>query len=268
MRLMIAGLTLLMSLFFSTATAGDEATVWLEKLAAIYKKAPLSADYRAEMKMNQMGSEMTSVMTGKVTFKDRNHQRMELDIAMTMGENKIQMTMLTVSDGTTLWVDSSMPMGRQVNKMTIADVEDMMKSAGINGLAGGNVSMDQLVESMQESMDVSLVSVKDGKVTLNAVYKEIKIDPENPMAATLAARQDSRMLMILDEKDIFPLEMKIFMPKTETVPNISMVMTNLKMIKESELPAGVFSYTPPEGVQVIDIGAQMKAANQQQSHDH
>ena len=256
-----------LALIASFSSAGDDAEKWLEKVAAVYAKAPLTIDYRADMDINQMGMQMNSKMSGTITFKDKKHQRMELKVKMNMGGNDMDMTMTTVNDGKTMWVDSNMPMMRQVSKMDLTEAEEMMKEAGLGNMAGGGMSMGQLVESMKESMDVTVASIKDGKVTLNAVYKEMKVDPESPMAPAVAQRQDTRMVMILDEKNIFPMEMQMFTPKDAEKAGMVMHMENLKYVKEADLPADVFSFTPPEGVQVIDMGEQYKAAKQQ-GHGH
>ena len=250
--------------------AGEDADKWLEKMAAVYAKAPLSADYTADMDIEQMGMKMHSKMSGKIIFKDTKHQRMELNVEMDMGGRKMNMTMNTINDGKTMWIDTSMPMGRQVSKMDLDQADQMMKDAGFGSMAGGGLSMDKIVESMKESMDVTVESVKDGKVTLSATYKEVNIEASNPMAGAMSERQNTRMVMVLDEKNIFPLQMSMFIPKDAEKAGIVMNMTNLKYLKESDIPEGTFSFSPPEGVPVIDIGAQMKKAtqNQHQGHQH
>lgn len=251
--------TLVVGLLLIPATAWGEATPeaqkWLENIVKVYDKAPLKVDL--EMTIGAMAGAGGGTVRGNLILKDRTHQRVEMSMDMGGGPQgqSMKVGILSVTDGTTTWNEMDMgAMGKQVIKLALADAEELAQGPG---LAPGIGSMDPVsqIENLSKMMDLELKGVEGGRVTLEGkITEEGRASIGNPQVPL------EKMTLILDEKTGFPLEMTMGAEE----PFITMKLSNLEFIADSELPEGAFDYTPPEGVPVMD-GAQlmkMRAAQQ------
>lgn len=247
-RFFAAGLLVLPLTAFGDAT--PEAQKWLQGLTAVYEKAPLEADLSGSI--NAQGQAMA--LNGKILLGDRTHQRVDLKMVMGAGPQGggMEIAMLTVTDGTHTWTEAGTPMGKQVIKVSLEDAEKLAAQTG--GLGAGMGSMDplSLAEQLSETVDFELIGTAGGKVTLTA-----KLDPED--RGIFGGAPVDSITLVLDEETSFPLELTVGGGEQ---PFIKMNLENLKFLKESEVPAGSFTYTPPEGVQVIDPVQMMKQQQQ------
>lgn len=224
------------------AESTPEAQKWIDGIATAYDRAPFQLELEGTM---GGGSPMQGILTGDILIKDRSHQRVSIRIEMAGQGGNMQMGMLTVSDGTHTWTEVSSPMGKQVIKISLEEAKKRVAQG--MGLGPGMGSMDPLAmtEQLSKTMDFELVGVVDGKATLQA-----KITEED--RAAFAGMQVDTITIVLDEKTGFPIRIEI----GGAQPFLTMNLNNMKFVKESDLPDDAFSYTPPEGVPVMD-GAQI-----------
>lgn len=241
---------LLMPMMIHAETTPD-AQKWIDSLAGFYDKAPFQVELGGTM--GGPGMPMSGSIEGVILVKDRTHQRAR--ISFTMGNPEqgqgMKMDMLTVSDGTTSWTEMATPMGKQVMKMTL---EEAKKMAEAGGAMPGMGSMDpfSLTDQLAATMDFKVASKEGGKVTLAGTFK----DPSTNM---MGGASIDGISLVLDEKTGFLDQIVVGGEQ----PILTMSVKNLSFLKASELEAGSFDYTPPEGVRVIDA-AQLKAMQGQQ----
>ena len=241
---------------------GGDAKPWLEKMMGVYDDGPFTVDYTAKLDLAQMGQPINGTLDGKITFGDREHTRMEMTMSlggmpgMTGGEGGegMQMKMLSVNDGTMTWTEIEMPaMGtRQVMKISTEDAAKLAASQGFGGLATNPTSMDPVaqLEMLAELIEFELVEATGGRVTLRG---KVTADAQEGLGQLGALGVDT-FVLVLDEKTAFPVEMRFGDP----TPVILMEFQNLKRMSESALPQGIFEYTPPEGVPVMDLAEMLK----------
>ncbi len=243
------------------AETSPEAQAWLEKMIAVYDQGPLTMDYVATIDLNQVGQEIQGDLDGTITYGDRRHMRMALKVklaGLAAGadpEEAMELSMLTVSDGETIWSDIDMALGRQVMRIAIEDAERLAASQG-SGFAGNPSSMDPVaqLELLTKTLDFELEGVKDGRVTLRAQVKPEARDGLGQLGALGA----EAFVMVIDEKTGHPIELWAGEPK----PVIRMQFRNLKQVSRDSLPEGVFDYTPPDGVPVTDLAAMLDQMGQ------
>jgi len=234
------------------AESSPEASRWLEKMQSAYERS-YRVNYRSEMSVVQQGESVGMTVEGVTTQADRNHVRMELAITMSMGEMKAEMAMLGVIDGETFWLESDNPMtgGKQITRMP-ADLADELPGAGM-GLAGGVSGIDPVgqVEQMVAMFDFEVADSADGRVTLLAtITEEILADLHTLLPDAVGME---RFALILDERTGFPLEMRM----GGEPPFMTMVFSGLEFVDPGSLDPATFRYTPPEGSQVVEMGARM-----------
>ncbi|MCB1041472.1 MAG: hypothetical protein KDC35_00930 [Acidobacteria bacterium] len=244
---------------FGFWSPGGDVDKWLEKLADVYRKAPLTLDLNADMSVNQMGMQMDMTMSGTMSLKDQTHHRTSMSVSMRMPENAQQqgmpssmdMAIVTVFDGTTMWVETDIPaMGmKQVMKMGLDQIDEVAKSQGFGnmGISGGSLDPGKMVEMMTEMLDLQVASVADGKVTLSG---ELKEEAKQKMAQT--GMNMGLFTIVMDEENIFPMT---FGMAIDEKPFISIAYTNAKFM--DTLDENLFKYEPPPGVPVQDMGAMM-----------
>lgn len=235
--------------------ATPEARKWLDKMASLYDQAPLSADFELTLGAGS-GMPVSGTALGKLLLKDRKHQRVEMK--MTMGGadagsgQATEIELLSVTDGEATWTEMNMGFGRQVIRLSLEDAEKM---AGAPGMGMNAIDPISQVEQLTKMMDVELVSVDGGEVTLAAKMTE---EAKAAMGRT-AVPVGGELTLVLDEKTGYPIRMTFGGDE----PMMKLETTRFELVEESALPAGSFSYTPPEGVQVIDAAQMMGTMGQQ-----
>lgn len=244
-----------------TAGSDEESKKWIAKMAEVYQKAPLSLDISADMNISQGGMSMTAVMGGDMVYADQKHYKMNMNMNINIPQQgEMKTTILSISDGTTVWTEMENPMmgGKQVMKLSIEKAEEFAEQqVGISGMGGG-MDPAKMVEAMEKMLDIKFDGIKEGKAHLIA-----ELTPESAAMFGQSGVQDMKMgkfIMKMDEKNVFPMEMVIHMNEQ---PMINIRFHNLKHIKKSEMDMGLFQYTPPEGVQVMDLEGTMNQMQQQ-----
>lgn len=264
LRPILAGLALAALLIFpSTAVAesSPEAQKWIDGLTKIYEQ-PFELDMSMDMSAAaSQGPMQVSDFRGHLTQKDAKHMRMDITMKMLSPQGEMEMKMLTVHDGTTLWNEMDTPMGKQVTKMDVEVMEAMAQSQGMPGAGTGNVDPVSQIKKMAELMDFELVSQEGGEVTLQGTMtEENQVSFGNGMAPGSEA-----VLIVFDEASGFPKKMRV--GGEEAL--VEMTFTNLKILDAADLDPALFEYTPAEGVPVIDVAKTMRdrEALRQQTKD-
>jgi outer membrane lipoprotein-sorting protein len=245
------------------AESTPEARAWLEKMVSLYNRGPFSVHYSADMTIAQQQDQTMSMdMEGEMTHADPKHIRMDLSMNMTMpgaGEGTMQMKMLTVIDGETVWMDMDNPMvgGRRVMKMSYEQAEKSGSQMGLNNLK--NMDPVSQMQELMDDFDFRVVGEEGGEVVLSA-----PIDPEAlagmGQMGQMAQGQSTEgweMVMVLDMDDALPKAIR--MGPTDD-PLMTLRFTDWRFYGDAGAPAGTFEYTPPEGVQVMDLGALQSGA--------
>ncbi len=251
--------TFLILLLAAPASAGSspDAQKWLEKMISIYDQGPFKVDYAAELDMSSLGQAMSGSLKGKLTQADRTHSRIELELDMSsppgMPEGETSMSILVVTDGMTVWQEMANPAlgGRQVTKVSLADLEELGDSAG--GLGVSPTSMDPVaqLETMTRVMDFEVLERAGGAVTLQGTIK----DEARAELGMLAAPGVNGFIIVIDEKTGFPTQVRA----DGENPFVTMHFRNLEFVDAASLADGLFDYSPPEGSPVMDLGPMLKS---------
>jgi outer membrane lipoprotein-sorting protein len=264
MRKTLTATTLLLLAVFAaaspvTAESTAEAKQWLEKLASSYEKRAFSFGYDASMQIAQMGQTASMTMTGDMSQQDREHLRMNLsmEIAMPGAEGGMQIEVLSVADGEFMWLEMKNPMmgGRQVLKLPLDKLEEL---AATNPMAASAVNMDPVgqIEQLSKIFDFEVGETGDKTVTLQAKITEESLQQLAPGLPPEQATMYEKLVLVLDKESAFPAEVSIGGEQ----PLLVMNFHNLKFHDAFE--DGTFSYTPPEGVPVTDLGATAEGMQQ------
>ena len=227
-----------------------DAQQWVDKMRQAYSKTPLSVGYSAEMNTNSLGQPMTVALDGESIHKDATHMNMKLAVKMTMGTESVDMKVLQVSDGKTMWMEMDNPLmgGKQVLKVSVDQAGQIAAAAG--GILGASADPVSQIRDLADKFDFRLVGTEGGLVTLSATMTEkAQADLKDALPLAEAMRE---MIVVLDEKTAAPKEMRL----GGATPFLTVRIASFKHL-ESVDPA-LFQYTPAEGVQVLDFDAMTK----------
>jgi outer membrane lipoprotein-sorting protein len=255
MRKILGILTLVAVAFAAPAWAESsaEAKVWLEKMGEMYGHGPFSMDYDATMQTAQMGQTVDVTMDGKVTYGDEKHMRMDLNMKMGMAGATMDTKMLGVADGEIMWMEVESPMmgGRQIMKVALDRMDDLAKTGGGAAMGGGSMDPMSQVRDLAERYDFQVADVSGGRVTLTATLSDEDLK-DIPQAQ--GTEDADKLALVLDEKTGVPVEVRM----GGDTPYVTMHFNNLKSHEPGSLPDDYFTYTPPEGAQVVDLGQMME----------
>ena len=261
LRLLLGALLILAPARPALAESSPEARKWLEKLTSIYDLGSFKVDYEADLDMSGLGQPIAGTLKGKLTQADRTHSRVELTLDLpgaagapgTPGAG-MSLSLLIVTDGTTVWTETynSALGGRQVTKVSLADLEAAGDAPG--GLGVSPTSMDPVaqLETLSRTMDFEVVEQDGGTVTLRGKVT----DATRAEAGMLAAPGVDGFIFVLDRKTGFPTQIRA---DGET-PFVTLHFRDLQLLDAGSLPEGLFEYSPPEGLPVMDLGPRLKSA--------
>ena len=248
------------------AETTPDARAWLEKMVSFYERGPFSVTYSADMSMAQQGQTMSMDMRGEMTHSDQKHMRLDFSMDMAMpgagdGNGNLQVEMLMVIDGDTVWMDMDNPMmgGRRVMKMSYDQAEQSGGTMGLDNLR--NMDPVNQMKEMMDQFDFQVVAEEGGEVTLSAPMDPDALAGMGQMGqmAQGQSMEGWEMVLVLAADNAVPKEVRMG-PSEE--PVMTMRFSDWKFHGADGPPAGTFDYTPPEGVQVMDLGA-MQGGGQQ-----
>lgn len=256
---LLLGAFLVLSLAAPTfAASSPDAQKWLEKLITIYDRGPFTVDYEAKLDLAGLGQPMSGAMVGKLTQADRTHSRMEvkLDLAGAPGMpgGSMSMSILTITDGTTVWSEMENPAfgGPQITKVSLTELAEVGETFGGGGL-GGPTSMDPVaqLEALTQTMDFEVLERAGDTVTLRGTITE----EARAKMGMMAPPGVNAFLIVLDEKTGFPTQVRA----DGENPFVTINFRDLEFVDAASLPAGLFEYSPPAGVPVKDLGPMLKS---------
>lgn len=260
--LSLAVLVTLLAAASVQAEATPDARAWLEKMVSFYDRGPFSVSYSADMRVAQEGQTMSMDMQGQLTHTDPKHMRMDISMDMLMpgaGDGPLQMKMLVVIDGETVWVDMDNPMmgGRRVMKMSYEQAEQSGGNMGLTNLK--NMDPVSQMKEMMDKFDFQVVREEGGEVILSAPIDPDALARMGQMGQMIHGQSTEgwEMVLVLDAEDAVPKEVRMG-PTDE--PMMTMRFSDWEFYGAAGAPAGTFDYTPPEGVQVMDLGAMQGGA--------
>lgn len=242
------------------AASTPEAEKLLTRMVELVDEGPFEVDYSADLQMAAMGTPMSVTMGGHMTQTDREHMRMTMDMSMApeAGGEQGSMTInvLMVSDGSVMWTEMNNPLmgGKQVMKIGLEQAKKLSEGPAGMGMAqmGGMDPISQ-IRQLTEMFDFDVTERADGKAKLSA-----DMTPEALAKMGVPGEAASAMtsfVMVIDEKTGFPSELHLGGEE----PLMVMRFSNFKPFDASKAEPGMFSYAPPEGVQVMDLGAMVDA---------
>jgi len=238
----------ILSLFAAAPAFADssaDAVGWLDKLSAATEQGAFSVNLDGEVGMAQMGQDVTAKLAGAMTRKDEKHLRMQMKVKIAMSGTEMEMSMLSVADGSTLWTEMENPMfgGKQVMKIGLDRIDALRESGQLAAAPGGSDPLGE-IRALQDKFDFEVETLADDLVTLTGKPKPETVEQ---LGEELA---DTSVRLVLGRETGFPVEMTMGGER----PVMTMRFSDFTRLDETQLPADTFSYAPPDGVQVMDLG--------------
>ncbi|MBE7465166.1 MAG: hypothetical protein HS116_16945 [Planctomycetes bacterium] len=217
-----------------------------------------------EMKMNMMGMQTG----GKGHFKGKgNSEQFVMDQAISMNGQEFKMHL--VCDGTTLWIESTIPggAGKRVQKMSL---EFMNKMGGQQtGTSNPMYQVKQMRENFdftkmkEETLDGAIIYVIEGKLKPDAL--ELAAKNAEAVGGAMAAQAARAQMQKLDTARIFIAKDDFVLRQYQMLDAQGSTVLDMKLSNfktNVPLTADLFKYNPPEGARVIDIEQMVKGIPQ------
>ncbi len=256
-RLASAAVCWILATGLAAAESSPEAVEWLEKLDGVYDQGPFKAHYTATFDMASLGMPVQGTLSADLLQGDRTHMRMEMAIELggmagapgtADGQQTMKMTILSVNDGSLSWMEIAMPHGTQVMKSPLGGAA--ADDDGGLGFVANPTGMDPmgLIEKMTGMADFEVAELTADEVTLHGKLHE-SAQPNLGTADGAAGRDTLRLT--LDRKTGFPKALEA----GGEAPFLTLDLESFERLERGSLPPDAFEYTPPEGAQVMDLGA-------------
>lgn len=267
-RSSLAVLVLLMPVLCAPADAATLEEVLEDIASKSQALETYSADVKTDMNMGGMMMNIGGAVQGKGNM-------MHMTTSIDMMQQKINMTMI-LDAANIMWMDMDMMGMKQVMKMDMTKMAAMqeemmgMMPGGLGGMGGmGGMQGDprKMLEQMKEIMDITYTGTEqlNGE---NVHAFDAKMKPEaleemnSAMAGSDAAAMGmdiasmmGAMKMKFGVADGFPRSMQM-LDKTGS-PWMTQTYENLKF--NEPMDDSLFTYTPAEGVMVMDMTEMMGA---------
>lgn len=219
------------------AESSPEARKWLDKLQGMFDRGAFTLEFEGALEAASIGK---GTLVGEVIYADTTHLRTRLDIALessaTGGETN-EVKVLAVQDGTSQWSEINLLGTAQVTRSAIS--------------SGGDPGLDPVsqLQTIADTLNFEVKEVAAGRVELTAAVDEATRSSLGQLGSIPGV---DGFVLVLDQKTGHPLEFR----STGDVPVVSMRFKNVQQVERTELPADTFTYEPPEGVQVMELGGQ------------
>jgi hypothetical protein len=241
------------------AESTPEAIEWIDKLAAVYERAPFKFRYDADLTMSQMGQMMDVKVFGLSTQGGNGRARIETTMTMpgpgSDPDSTASVEVLGVSDGAVFWVETPNPISGnvQVIKISLAKMADL---ADQSALARNLSRMDPLkqIHELTTIFDFKVVGRDHQTVTLRANLTGDALEVAKDVFEGTDTSRLKQLDLVLRTDNGFPDQIRIGEP-TDSV--MSVRFFDLEFL--DSLNEDVFIYAPPEGATVMDLGALMDA---------
>ena len=237
----------MLSVVLSSGWAAAQAMTPDEVLALAEKAREKTEDLAADIIIEQVRNNQKSALKGKVTQKGDNKMKLELSGTTATPGGAMPINMLTVMNGKLLWTilmgDDGKP--QRVMKVDVKEMEDITGKKPGTGMDAMNMLQD-----FQNKYDLEYKGeqeLKGEKVyVLEGTAKE---EPEESSPAGMQQPTPPTIVMYLSVKGGYPL--KVVHKDKDSKTTMSIEYTNVKY--NTGIEDSAFDYTPPEGVQVMDM---------------
>lgn len=220
--------------------------------------------YKATIRQ-RMGTVMDA--SGPMWFQAPNRVRMEMVSEMQFAGQKIRTVMVNVMDGEHLWSEQSSPMGRQVLKGRLDDLKEQARVAGSSfGLSGNNATSNSARDLLNEFAGLKnirqLPDVQVNNRQCKVLQGEMESQPDAAlnMAAMLMGGAPEALRLYLDPENAFTHKLEILV----TGGAVGMTVENVNPEFGVAIPAEIFTYTPPDGVAVMDLAKYLRSTQSSQ----
>jgi len=246
----------------AAADSTPEAQEWLDRMVEIYEQ-PFSVEFTGQIDLTPSGQPIEGELRGEILYADEHHSRTEMEVTLTgvpgaegTGGGPTEMRLTSVHDGTATWTEvDTGPTGVQVMRLSREDADKLAEKEGAGGIGAANpASMDpkEQLQKMAETLDFEVAGSEEGRIILRGRVPEGKRDELGQMGAV----GSDGFLIVLDAETGAPVEFRT----EEEPPMIRMQFHGLERLDPGKVPEGAFSYTPPEGVPVVDLGAVLQSS--------
>ncbi len=243
---------------FSLATpfgAQESASDWLEKMADRAAQGHYKFRFNADVAVVQEGMQAGVKIDGSMNYVTSNRFKAGFNVSMDMGGMAVAMSTKTIADGTNFWVEIDSPMlgGKQVMSGTTEQLEKLaeMGGADLSGLSGMGQDPIEQISGLVEAFDMEVRGIDDGRVTLHAA-----ITPEqlagSPELGALGDAIDA-ITLVLDAEEGLPIQLQV----AGEQPIMTIDFVDYEFFGADEIRDADYTYTPPEGVPVTDIGSML-----------
>jgi len=233
----------LLGMFTQIAAAADPVA---DKLLdeAIARSQVLPAGFDIEMTSSGFGQEGDMAVRSSTVFKDVENLRLRAEISMIQGGQSMETTVIMVADGVNLWMEQIVPSqgAHMVGKAAAADFKNLSQ-----GMSPEDFNPDRLLRAAKKLELTASGSDKDYSLLKGRVNQAFL--SEIPGFETMTDVLDVPVEVKLHTKDSFPFSMTLVESETQ---KWTLTIKNVRELSPDELKAAL-QYTPPEGVQVIDM---------------
>lgn len=248
--------TLSMSIWLSlglASMANDGVQVWAEKMQASLESAH-HAKLEGSMHIEQAGVAVNLKMAGTITYKNRTHSRMKINMSMelpgtgegTASQRNMTMKMVTVQDGEFAWSETHMSMMSHPS-VTKAKVGQDITTEDMLGIA---TPMSQ-IEELQEHSDLRVLEENESKVVLGGTLDQNAIRSMKLGEGTHWPYLESIIYRIeIDAKTAFPIAMTL---TADGKSLLEFFYKDVQVLDPDSIPDSAFRYVPPPGVDVKEL---------------
>ena len=219
------------------AESSPEAQKWLDKLQTVFEKGSFTLEFSGSLAAASVGE---GTLEGNITYGDPTHSKarivLELAAPEGSGGDAAKMQLLSVQDGTSKWDEVEMLGAYQVTR---APLEAAGATAGLDPVSQ--------LRQVSQSLDFEVHQVAEGRVELAAALDDTTRRSLGQLGSIPGVHG---FVLALDEKTGHPLEFRA----QGDPPAVRMVFEELTFVDRSSLDDKTFSYEPPAGAQVLDLG--------------
>jgi len=240
------------------AGSSPAASEWLDKLAAVYGKTPFEFRYEADLRVSQMGQMTDIKIHGHSTQGGERRVRIETTMEMPApgSDAKLSMSVTAVSDGEVFWIEADNPMtgARQAMKIPLETLE---KLADVHPMARNLSKMDPLaqIEEAARMFDFDVKGQTPQSVTLRAPLTGEALERARATFEGIDPSSLEQLTLVLNAANGFPQEIRL---GSDSASAMKMRFFDLRFLDAGT--AGSFSYAPPDGMAVVDLGALLDAS--------
>lgn len=251
-----AGFAILLLLTVTAPLAAqEEATGWLQKMAARTAEGHYKFRFTALLTVAEEGMQAGVKVNGSMNFVSATRFRTAFDVNMDMGGAAITMNMQTIADGKNFWLEIDSPMmgGKQVMTGTAEQLEKLSEIGGtdLSGLGGLGQDPIERIRGLADHFDLTVTTIENGQVTLHAEITPEELADYGDFASLGAAL--NYITLVLDEKEGLPLQLKMGAEQ----PLVTIDFVDYEFFVAADVRDSDYAYTPPDGVPVNDIGSML-----------